>query len=206
MALHPPEHFTVSAHRLLGHDVTVAAVQAPAPLHTVGLVTLPLAQDPAVHVVVPPGKPHLVASVPVQVPLHGAVPLQAVRVPRGLPDTGEHVPILLGSLQLSHWPLQALLQHTPSTQFPFEHSAGAAQVAPSAFFPWQMPAAVQKLPAAHGWVALHESRHRVALAHWVLRQAIVAGATQPPLPSQVDGGVSVPPAHDEGAQVVVPAG
>jgi hypothetical protein len=54
-ALQPPEHRTESAHRLLAHGMVVACVQAPALLHTVAVVALPLLHEPATHWVDPPG-------------------------------------------------------------------------------------------------------------------------------------------------------
>jgi len=42
--------------------------------------------------------------------------MQAARAPAGLPVTGLHEPGDAGKLHASHWPLQSLLQHTPSTQ------------------------------------------------------------------------------------------
>jgi len=57
--------------------------------------------------------------------------------------TGTHMPALFGSLQLSHCPVQPLLQHTPSAQLPVVHSVPVAQVVPLAFFGWQTPVASQ---------------------------------------------------------------
>ena len=61
--------------------------------------------------------------------------------------------------------MQALSQHTLSTQFPVAHSVIVVQVAPLAFLTWQTPAASQKLPAAQGWLALQVSRQVVAFRH-----------------------------------------
>jgi hypothetical protein len=41
-------------------------------------------------------------------------------------------------LQASHAPLQALLQQTPSTQLPDEHSPVVVQLAPLLFLPTQL--------------------------------------------------------------------
>jgi hypothetical protein len=45
----------------------------------------------------------------------------------GLPVTGTHSPL---PLQVSHWPAQAEMQHTPSTQLPLAHWVAAVQVDP----------------------------------------------------------------------------
>ena len=57
------------------------------------------------------------------------------------------VPSAPARLQASQAAAQAVLQHTPSTQFPEAHSLPAPQVAPGAFRAVQLPAP-QKLPAA----------------------------------------------------------
>ena len=142
VAPHPPEH-TEAAQRLLLHCMGVGGVQAPAPLHTVGGVALPAVQVPAAHCVSAAGNVHLVPSVPPQVPLHGACPAHAVRVPRGVPITGVHLPGVVGSLQLSHWPTQLLSQQTPSTQLPLVQSMVDTQTVPLAFLGWQTPVASQ---------------------------------------------------------------
>ncbi|HET6147110.1 MAG TPA: hypothetical protein VFH68_06225 [Polyangia bacterium] len=165
VALQPPEHMTVSAQRLLAQGMVVAEVQLPAPLHTVAVVALPFAHDPGAHWVNPPGKLHLVPSAPPQVPLQGAVPAHAARVPRGFPVTGVHLPARPASLQLSHWPAHALSQHTPSMQLPFEHSAAVMHVAPLTFFGRHIPVASQNVPAAHGFAVLHMSKQLVTSAH-----------------------------------------
>jgi hypothetical protein len=45
-----------------------------------------------------------------------------------------HVPTLFAMLQALHAPVQLLLQHTPSTQFPEPHSQLCVQTWPNAFF------------------------------------------------------------------------
>src|SRR5205814_4840954 len=44
------------------------------------------------------------------------------RAPCGPPVTGVHVPSLPLTSHASHWPSQALSQHSPSTQWPAAHS------------------------------------------------------------------------------------
>lgn len=57
----------------------------------------------------------------------------------GLPSgMGAHSPILPGSVQLTHAPAQARLQHTPSEQCPESHSFVLWHEAPSGFLP-QLP-------------------------------------------------------------------
>jgi hypothetical protein len=54
---------------------------------------------------------------PSQAPAHAEpVPAHAVRAPCGAPAIGAHVPGLAVESQASHWPVQVVLQHTPSTQ------------------------------------------------------------------------------------------
>ena len=94
-------------HEAARHSVpAVNLAQPPAPLHR------PL--DPQV----------LAASV-----LH-------VLCGSGLPAaTGEHSPMVPTWLQLTHGPVHARLQQTPSAHDSDEHSAPAVQAAPSGFFP-----------------------------------------------------------------------
>jgi hypothetical protein len=205
-ALQPPEHRIASAHRLLMHGMVIAAVQAPALLHTVAEVAVPLVHDAAVQVVAPSGNVHFVPSVPPQLPLHGAVPAQAVRVARGVPVTGVHLPTWVVSLQLSHWPVHALSQQTVSMQLPVEHSAVVVHFEPLAFLGWQIPLASQKVPAEHGLVALHMSRQVIVSAHWLLRQVVAAGVVQPPLPLHRPGLIIIAFTQLDGAQVVVAPG
>ena len=107
----------LSAHWLLVQGVVLDVVQAPAPLHTVELVTTPLAQPAAAHWAVLPGKVQAVGLVPSHWLWQGAVPVHRARSdPRGVPEMVRHLPGLLDSPQDWHCPLQALSQHTPSTQ------------------------------------------------------------------------------------------
>jgi hypothetical protein len=64
---------------------------------------------------------------------------QAGRGPWGAPLTATHWPTLPATLQAWHWPPQAWLQQTPSTQFPFPHWVEAVQATPSTFLGTQAP-------------------------------------------------------------------
>jgi hypothetical protein len=105
-----------SAHWLLAHGIVDGVVQEPAPLQTEELVPDPLAQLAALHWTEPPGKAQEVPLLPSHILWQGAVPPQALRLPRGAPETLRQVPALLGSLQDWHWPPQAPPQQTPSVQ------------------------------------------------------------------------------------------
>jgi hypothetical protein len=50
------------------------------------------------------------------------------------------VPALPVTLQASHWPVQALSQHTPSTQFALPHCSAEAQAVPFESLGTQTPA------------------------------------------------------------------
>jgi hypothetical protein len=55
---------------------------------------------------------------------------QVVRAPCGAPFTAVQVPTLPRTSHAWHWPLQAALQQTPSTQMPPAHSPAPAQAVP----------------------------------------------------------------------------
>jgi hypothetical protein len=63
------------------------------------------------------------------------------------------------TLQASHWPLQPVAQHTPSTQIPLEHSFPAAHDAPLTFFTAQLASVVQKALPAHSASLAHVVAH-----------------------------------------------
>jgi hypothetical protein len=57
--------------------------------------------------------------------------VHAARVPCGAPEiTVVQVPTLPGTSQAWHWPAQACVQQTPSTQMPPAHSPAAPQTVP----------------------------------------------------------------------------
>jgi hypothetical protein len=125
-------HFVASAHMFDAQGDDMPVVQAPAPLHVVVVLTTPFVQLPAAQTTELPGNLHARPSVPSHWALQGAVPPHAARFPRGAPLTIRHVPALLGSLHAEHWPVQALSQHTPSTQWPCMQSPSAPQRSPFA--------------------------------------------------------------------------
>ena len=75
---------------------------------------------------------------PLQLPLHVPAPPQATRLPTGVPFTTLHLPTFAPRLQAEHCAVQALLQHTPSTQKPDWHCAPTSQAAPSVWSGWQV--------------------------------------------------------------------
>ena len=87
-----PEHLPLPslAHRLVGQGAAVTVVHAPALLQTDAGVAEPSLQLAAVQVVPLPAKVQALVVLPSHCPLQGAVPLQAVRVPRGSPETATH--------------------------------------------------------------------------------------------------------------------
>src|SRR5262249_11336452 len=100
LALHPLEHWVALAHWLLGQVDIAVALQAPAPLHTDALVSVPALHLAAVHTVWLSGYAQSDADVPSQNPAQVAcVPLHAGRLPRGAPLTVRQVPTWLVSAQ-----------------------------------------------------------------------------------------------------------
>jgi hypothetical protein len=78
------------------------------------------------HDVAEPGTVHAVRLEPLQKPPQAPVPAQAGRPARGMPWIATHVPIEPAWLHDSHWPVQAVLQQTPSTQCPALAPEGTA--------------------------------------------------------------------------------
>jgi hypothetical protein len=66
--------------------------------------------------------------------------LQAVRDPCGVPVTATQVPTLPETSQAWHWPPQAVLQQTPSTQLPLPHWLAAVHAPPLASLGTHAPA------------------------------------------------------------------
>lgn len=113
------------SHPKGAQNVVVPALQAP-PVQTIVPTTALPWQRPAVHMV--PSGYRRQAPLPSQSPSKPqVVTASALHWPwttGGRPlGTGEHVPMLPARLQAIHGPVQALLQHTPSTQFPVPHSS-----------------------------------------------------------------------------------
>src|SRR5581483_5042543 len=130
----------VAPHTYAPQLCVVAAGQCPAPSQDAANVSTPPAQAAARQLVAADGYTHA-ADAPLHVPPHVPDPVHAVRPPTGAPLTNEHVPTAPGRLHAWHWPLHALLQHTPSTQLPATHWLAPAQVEPSASFGAHAPLA-----------------------------------------------------------------
>jgi hypothetical protein len=64
-------------------------------------------------------------------------------------------------LQASHWPVQSLLQHTPSTHEADWHWPSEAQVPPSGALAEHTPPAPQKPPSAQSVSRVHVARQPV---------------------------------------------
>src|SRR5262249_40667102 len=120
--------------------VVDGAGQEPAPLQFALAVATPAAQLALRHCVV--GYEHAATSAPPHAPPHAEPSVaQAGRAPWGAPVTATHWPSEPATLQAWHWPPQAWLQQTPSTQLPLVHWFPAPQARPSAFFGTQAPPA-----------------------------------------------------------------
>jgi hypothetical protein len=84
---------------------------------------------------------HEAAFAPSQLPPHEVPSVaQACRVPCGAPLTVVQTPTEPGTSHAWHWPPQALLQQTPSTQLPLTHEFDAVHAPPSAIFGTHAPA------------------------------------------------------------------
>jgi hypothetical protein len=91
---------------------------------------------------VAPGIVHETVVMPSQSPLHPVPsPGHALRGATGAPVTGEQVPLLVARLHASHWPVQSLLQHTPSAQNPVVHCALEEHDPPGPIFASHWPLA-----------------------------------------------------------------
>jgi hypothetical protein len=89
-----------------------------------------------------------------------------------------------GKSQRAHLPLQALVQHTPSTQKPELQSLGEVQLWPAVRCCPQLPL-VQVFGDAHCVVLVQRVGH-AAPAHRNGPQSAVPRSAQVPLPSQVE--------------------
>ena len=178
------------------HIWGVAAGQTPLPSQFVaGENVLPVQLAPRQPVAVDHGRQ---APAPLQVPSFVQLPVAALLATQRpltseLPAaTGEHVPTLPATLQLTHNPpvapsLQAVLQQTPSVQNVLAHCVPAEQAAPVGFKPHELLTHVfggtQSTSVAH--VFLH-----APAAQTNVPQDWFAGVAQVPEPSQVDTGVA----------------
>jgi hypothetical protein len=117
-----------------------------------------------------------------------------------------HLPGERAELQVRQAPVHEFSQHTPSTQKPDSHWLESGHDWPFLRLPQMLPLSL----ATQAWSL---SQVFGSLVSQVVVQAplpqmkgaqsiVVAGSRHTPLPSQVRGGVSVRPEHDEGAQTV----
>jgi hypothetical protein len=171
-------------HRYAPQLPVVAVAQVPRPSQNeVGVNEVPLHVAAAHTVDVPGAAPQLVRDESSHLAWQAPVPLQAGRVPRGGPEsTGVQVPSLPETLQASHWPVHALLQHTPSTQWPLPHSASAAHVAASGLLQVPRPFASQRRPALQEATLQHTPSTQWTLPHWLSAVHVVPA---PPVDAQV---------------------
>jgi hypothetical protein len=95
----------------------------------------------------------------------------------------------LGWLHASHWPVQSLLQHTPSTQCPVEHSASIEHFVPPPASGLQTPPR-QKFEAGQSLFVLQPVHCFVPQTPGA--QSCVRGEGQAPDPSQCSTRVATP--------------
>jgi hypothetical protein len=144
-------------------------------------------------------------TTPLQLPPQDVPSLaQAARAPWGAPATGLHVPTLPATLQASHCPPQATLQHTPSTHCPVPHWFAALQAAPG-------PTLGRHVPPEHQEAALQSASPpqvpRQAVApHAYGAQVSVCTAGQAPVPLQAAASVPTPAAQEAPRQEVAAPG
>jgi hypothetical protein len=143
--------------------------------------------------------------VPSQVPPQAvASDAQAVRAPCGAPATGEQVPADPAASQASHWPPQAALQQTPSTQNPLAHWPAAPQGVPLAPFGVQTPAE-HHWPAAH-WSSAVQSPLQAVAPQVNAPQSRVWTAAQLPVPAQRASSLATPDVQEAARHTVVSMG
>ena len=130
----------VGPHKYGSHLVVGADAQLPAPSQVRAGVAVSTLHEAAAHWMPAGYAPQVRRSMPLHCAWHTPVPPHAVRVLCGAPVTATQVPTVVAASHASHWPAQAVLQHTPSTQFPFEHScAPVGQASPFAFLVMHTP-------------------------------------------------------------------
>jgi hypothetical protein len=114
------------------HDCVLRAGHEPVPAQLAATVCTPLLQEAARHCVESAGYAQALALDPSQAPPHTEPSEeQAGREPCGAPEaTVVQVPGLPATSQAWHWPLQAVSQQRPSTQFPLAHSPLPPQEVP----------------------------------------------------------------------------
>lgn len=114
-----------------------------------------------------------------------------MHVPAGsIPPAGTfvHVPRLLESAQVWQAPLQALLQQKPCAQSLETHSVPSAHGWPLPLRPHEPVAVLQSAGGMQSTLLAQVVLHAV-VAHLNGKQAVGAGVTQAPAPSQLDAGV-----------------
>ena len=109
----------MSPSQPLGQVTVCEAAQAPPPEQCATTVATPASQLASPHTISAPGYTQPLRKLPSQAPAQASPssPAHAGRAPTGAPVTGEHLP----PPHDSHWPSQALSQHTPSAQNPLLH-------------------------------------------------------------------------------------
>jgi hypothetical protein len=124
------------------HPCVWRAGQSPAPSQPARSVATAALQLAARQVVAVLGYAQAVALEPSHTPPQ-TLPSEphAWRAACGAPITFVQVPTEPGTSQAWHCPLQAALQHTPSTHWPLVHWFAAPQATPGPFVGVQMPAA-----------------------------------------------------------------
>jgi hypothetical protein len=129
----------------------------------------------------------------------GSVPPAAARGSGTSAPTATQRPRALGSAQNWHCPSQADSQQTPSAQKPDLHWLLWVQSWPSPRMP-QLPL----LQVAGATQSASEVQASLHASPWQMEGAQLIGdpTTQVPLPSQVEAGVSAPPAHEGGRQTL----
>ena len=147
-------------------------MQAPAPLHAPTGVAVPAAHEALPQTSEADGYWHVV-SFPSHVAPHVPLPEHAVRgVPLAFgctaPTTTVHVPRLVDTSHAWHWLLHAVLQQTPSTQFPDEHCVPAVHTVP--LLARHLPTDPVKLHASPG--PLHASLQHTPFAQTPLVHAV----------------------------------
>jgi hypothetical protein len=136
LVLHWP---ALMSHEKAPQSIGIAVGQCPFPSQVAAAVTwLPLQLAARQDVADPTNPSQLVAVMPSHsADEHGSEalpPEHAARAPCGAPTTGVHVPSVPFASHAAHWPVQALLQQTPSAQIAEVHSFPALHEAPFAPF------------------------------------------------------------------------
>jgi hypothetical protein len=141
------------------------------------------------------------APAPLQVPSFAQSPFRGMLAVQSFfgsappAGTGEHVPTLPETLQLTHSPpvvasLHAVLQQTPSVQKPLSHCEPAVQAEPGGLRPQEL--LTQVLGDTQSLSVLQMISHAAELQMKV-PHGWSGGVTQVPRPSHVEAGVSDEP-------------